>query len=131
MIHPDSPYYRPLHDLLGEVYLRYGRPMMLSETGAEGDNRGPWLEAVCSEVDKALAAHIPLEGVCLYPVVDYPGWDNDRHCPTGLLGLPDINGHRPVYAPLASVLRRWQPQPRVNAMKLADEPIDTAPAVSR
>ena len=26
-----------------------------------------------------------LEGVCLYPVMDYPGWRNDRHCRVGLI----------------------------------------------
>jgi beta-glucosidase/6-phospho-beta-glucosidase/beta-galactosidase len=132
VIHPGSPHHRPLHDMLGEVYLRYGRPMLISETGAENDNRGPWLEAVCSEVDKALASQIPIEGVCLYPVLDYPGWDDDRHCSTGLLGMPDIHGHRPVYAPMASVLRRWQPHSRANSLRIAvDDLADTAPALSR
>lgn len=131
VIHPGSPYHRPLHDLLGEVYLRYGRPMLLSETGAEGDDRAPWLESVCSEVNEALAAQIPIEGICLYPVLDYPGWENERHCPTGLLGNADIHGHRPVYAPLASVLKRWQPPSRVSSLRMADDLPESAPAYSR
>ena len=28
---------------------------------------------------------VPVLGVCLYPVMDYPGWDDDRHCSVGLL----------------------------------------------
>ncbi|WP_287110396.1 beta-glucosidase [Methylobacillus sp.] len=117
----DSPYYRPLHDMLAEVYLRYGRPLLLAETGAEGRQRAPWLEGVCLEVDKAIKAGIPLEGVCLYPVLDYPGWDNDRHCETGLLGPADSgHGNRPLYAPLAAVLRKWQHLPQGHAAQDPD-----------
>ena len=28
---------------------------------------------------------------------DYPGWDDKRHCPTGLLGYIQADGGRPVY----------------------------------
>jgi hypothetical protein len=126
VIHPGSPFHRPLRDLLAEVYLRYGRPMLISETGAEGDSRGPWLESVCSEVNEAIASDIPVEGVCLYPVLDYHGWEDERHCPTGLLGLPDMNGHRPVYAPLASVLKRWQPAPRAQGVRYPDQMTEAA-----
>lgn len=126
VIHPGSPFHRPLRDLLAEVYLRYGRPMLISETGAEGDSRGPWLESVCSEVSEAIASDIPVEGVCLYPVLDYHGWEDERHCPTGLLGLPDMNGHRPVYAPLASVLKRWQPVPRAQGVRYPDQMTEAA-----
>lgn len=104
----DSPAYRPLRDMLAEVYLRYGRPMLLSETGAEGDARPFWLEYVCKEVARAQSSGIPIEGVCLYPITDYPGWDNGRHCATGLLGHADAKGQRPVYAPFAGILRHWQ-----------------------
>lgn len=126
VIHPGSPFHRPLRDLLAEVYLRYGRPMLISETGAEGDSRGPWLESVCSEVSEAIASDIPVEGVCLYPVLDYHGWEDERHCPTGLLGLPDMNGHRPVYAPLASVLKQWQPAPRAQGVRYPDQMTEAA-----
>lgn len=106
-IRPGSPHYRPLHDMLAEVYLRYGRPLLIAETGAEGDARASWVDAVLSEIDKALTVNIPIEGVCLYPILDYPGWDNGRHCPTGLLGLADSNGNRAINAPLAATLKRW------------------------
>ncbi len=107
-IPPHSPSYRPLHDMLAEVYLRYGRPMLLAETGAEGEGRPAWVGHVYEEVARARKSGIPMEGVCLYPVTDYPGWENNRHCPTGLLGFADQHGQRPIYAPLAGVLRQWQ-----------------------
>jgi beta-glucosidase/6-phospho-beta-glucosidase/beta-galactosidase len=86
--------YRPLADMLREVYERYERPILISETGAEGRVKHYWLHHICGEVSVALAHGIPVEGVCLYPVVDYHGWDNGRVCDVGLLSLPDDSGSR-------------------------------------
>lgn len=36
----------------------------------------------------------PVQGICLCPVLDYPGWDNDRPCAVGLFSLPDQDGRR-------------------------------------
>jgi beta-glucosidase/6-phospho-beta-glucosidase/beta-galactosidase len=77
--------YRPLRLLLADVQARYGRPILVSETGAEGPNGAGWLRYVAGEVRAALRAGIPVEGVCVYPVMDYPGWANDRHCRCGLI----------------------------------------------
>ena len=49
---------------------------------------------------------MPVEGICLYPILDYPGWDNERPCEVGLLSAPDSHGHRTVCRPLAQELRR-------------------------
>ena len=85
-----------------------GRPILIAETGEEGDARVPWLRYVCDEVRAAQAQGVPVLGICLYPVTDYPGWINERHCPTGVLGLPEADGTRPVHAPLAAELRHQQ-----------------------
>lgn len=79
--------YRPLRDLLAEVHERYRRPLLMTETGAEGGNGPGWLGYVMGEVRAALRNGVPLQGVCLYPVMDYPGWRNDRHCRVGLIEL--------------------------------------------
>lgn len=92
--------YRPLAGMLNEVYQRYGRPMFLSETGAEGDERAPWLAYISDQVELAIRRGIPLEGVCWYPFLDYPGWDNDRYCAAGLLGYADGEGQRAPHHPL-------------------------------
>jgi hypothetical protein len=102
----DSPHYVPLRTLLGRVHARLNRPLLLAETGAEGDRRASWLSYVAAEVFAALEAGVPIEGICLYPVLDYPGWNDDRHCQTGLYGMPDEHGFRPVYTPLAEELTR-------------------------
>lgn len=105
-IHLGHPAFRPLAGMLKEAYARYGRPMVITETGAEGDERVPWLDYVGEQTARALAAGVPVEGVCLYPVLDYLGWDDDRHCHTGLLGFADSQGQRPVHSGTWEALQR-------------------------
>jgi beta-glucosidase/6-phospho-beta-glucosidase/beta-galactosidase len=95
------PVYKPLHQMLAEVYSRYGRPLFISETGTEGDNRADWLKYIVNEVKKAQSQHIPIEGVCWYPIVNNPHWDTGRHCLNGLWDYADINGHREIHSSLA------------------------------
>jgi beta-glucosidase/6-phospho-beta-glucosidase/beta-galactosidase len=98
----DDPGYRPFRAILADVHERYGRPVFVAETGIEGEARPAWLRVIAAEVAAARAAGVPVEGLCLYPVTDYPGWDDDRHCPTGLFGYADPAGARPLHAPLAA-----------------------------
>jgi len=106
MILPPHPLYRPLRNLLREVYERYGRPMFIAETGIEDELRPAWLRFVGREVRAAIRAGVPVEGVCLYPIVNYPGWEDDRHCYNGLWDYPDEAGQREAYDPLSCELRR-------------------------
>lgn len=96
----DSSYY-PFREMAREVFVRYGRPLFVAETGIEGDKRPEWLAYMGGEVEAAQAAGVPIEGLCLYPIVNHPGWDNDRHCHNGLLDYPDQRGNREVFRPLA------------------------------
>lgn len=103
-----DPRYKPLWRLLAEVRQRYGRPLFLAETGIENERRPEWLAYVTDEVLTALDNGVPLEGVCLYPIVNHPGWDDDRHCQNGLWDYCNANGHREIYRPLAEELSRQQ-----------------------
>jgi len=107
-IERDNPDYRPFKGILREIHQRYGRPLLIAETGAEGDVRGDWLRYVSEQAGLAMQAGVPVEGICLYPVLDYPGWTDERHCPVGLLGFPDENGKRCVHEGLADELRLQQ-----------------------
>ncbi len=104
----EHPAYRPLRHILGEVWDRYGCPLVIAETGTEGPARPAWLAKIGREARAAREAGVPLEGLCLYPVTDYPGWDDGRVCTSGLFGLAGVTGERPVYAPLAEELARQQ-----------------------
>lgn len=105
-IRRDEPEYRPFREILHEVWDRYRRPVFVSETGTEGDDRPGWFAHIAQEVRAALESGVPMEGICLYPVLNHPGWDDDRYCPNGLWGYADDSGHRDVYQPLADEIKR-------------------------
>ena len=88
--------YRPLADMLVEMAERYKKPMMLSETGAEGTGKPSWLHYVCNEVRDAMSRGADIRGMCWYPITAYPGWDNSRHAETGLFSTIVANAHRHV-----------------------------------
>jgi beta-glucosidase/6-phospho-beta-glucosidase/beta-galactosidase len=88
--------YRPLANMLIEVAERYGKPVFLSETGAEGTGKPSWLHYVCSEVRDAMSRGADVRGICWYPITAYPGWDNSRHAETGLFSTIVANGSRHV-----------------------------------
>lgn len=102
------PKYRPFQEILKEFYERYERPLFVSETGIEGMSRPGWLAYVCAEVRCAIDRGVPVEGICIYPIVDHPGWADQRHCHNGLLDYPDARGNRPVCEPLAHELKCQQ-----------------------
>lgn len=101
----DHGMHRPLSDLLVEVAGRYDRPMLLAETGTEDRRRASWFRHVMAETARARRRGARIEGVCLYPVADHPGWDNDRMCPNGLLGSDPTGGRRAEHAPLVQAVR--------------------------
>jgi len=88
--------YRPLADMLVEMAERYGKPIFLSETGAEGSAKPSWLHYVCGEVRDAMDRGADVRGICWYPITAYPGWDNSRHAETGLLSTIVADGTRHV-----------------------------------
>jgi hypothetical protein len=103
-----DPRYRSLRELLQDMHARFARPLLIAETGAEDDERVPWFEYVCDEAAAALAGGVPILGICLYPIADYPGWIDERHCLTGLVGPTDALGRREVHADFAAALARQQ-----------------------
>ncbi len=109
-IEPGHPGYRPLRAMLAEVAARYRRPLFIAETGTEGDDRPAWFAHIASEVVAAIESGVPVEGVCLYPIVNFPGWTNDRHCQNGLWDSADDHGHRPIFEPLRDEIERQVPR---------------------
>lgn len=101
----DDAAYRPLRRLLGDVARRFPQlPLVISETGAEEPAGGAWLAEVARNVEEARRDGVAVEGICIYPILDYPGWENDRHCPCGLIGVD--RGRRFVRAEAAQDIAR-------------------------
>jgi beta-glucosidase/6-phospho-beta-glucosidase/beta-galactosidase len=108
MIVPSDPRYKHISLMLQEVFDHFRRPMFVAETGIEDETRPAWLRYVSRELYNALAVGVPIEGLCLYPIVNHPGWEDDRHCYNGMFDYADEHGVRAVYEPLAEELRRQQ-----------------------
>ena len=102
--------YRPLGDMLVEMAERYGKPMFLAETGAEGTSKPSWLHYVCNEVRDAMNRGADVCGICWYPITAYPGWDNSRHAETGLLSTVVADGSRHVDEGLLEEFERQREQ---------------------
>lgn len=68
--------WRPLNELLRSAYQRYKRPMVITETSHPREDRPYWIKMIGEECVKTLHQGIPLWGVCWYPIIDRPDWDN-------------------------------------------------------
>ena len=107
--------YRPFSKMLLDVWERYQRPMIVSETGSEGAGRAPWLRYVSGQCVAALQQGCELHGITLYPIVNHPGWADERHCHNGLWDYADDAGERePDEALLGEILRQT---PRLEAAR--------------
>lgn len=94
---PDSERIRiPLRKLLFGSFLRYEKPIFISETGHFGEGRVQWLEEIAEECIAVRNAGIPFWGICIYPVTDRPDWDDlsvYSHC--GIFDLDDSGNRIP------------------------------------
>ncbi len=119
-----DPRRRPLGDLLAAAWQRYGRPIILAETSHVGDGRAAWLHDVAGEVRRVRHAGVPVQGLCLYPLLDRPDWDQPLqpahwhrsgvwHVDAAARQEGADGGGAPVLqrtgeAPVLNALRQWQ-----------------------
>jgi len=86
---PRDPRWMRLRDLLTEAWERYHRPLIVAETSHFGAGRVAWLREITGEVRAARERGTPLYGVCIYPILDRPDWDDPNHWHnSGLFDLP-------------------------------------------
>lgn len=76
---PRDDRWRPLHQMLGELWTRYRRPLYLAETSHFGSGRARWIREIGREVCAAWKAGTPVAGVCLYPILDRYDWLDANH----------------------------------------------------
>jgi hypothetical protein len=69
----------PYHLLLEAIYHRYHRPLFVAETSHIGVGRGEWIIEIAREVEQARLRGTPVEGICLYPILDRHDWDDRDH----------------------------------------------------
>lgn len=70
-----NPLWRSLDSLVNEVFINYGRPIVLSETSHSKEDRALWLEMISNDCLSLLKTGLPFFGCCIYPIIDRPDWD--------------------------------------------------------
>jgi hypothetical protein len=75
---------RTLTGILAEVNKRYHRPVVITQTGALGELRAKWWARMYQELPEVYRSGIPLLGICVYPVLDRPDWEDGRLTNSGL-----------------------------------------------
>lgn len=114
-----------LADMYQEVYDRYQRPLILSETGAWGDLRSAWWKRTLKETKDAIDRGLPVLGVCAYPIIDRPDWDTGHLTNSGWWdfqandALCQRHAHQPTLDVVAPYLKKWDPRPRVRTLTVA------------
>ncbi len=96
--------------LLLDVQQRYRRPLFLAETGCEGDDRADWFAHVTRQIDAANATGADVRSICLYPILNHLGWEDDRYCANGL--YCGVGNCRVIHQPLADAIERWAARAR-------------------
>lgn len=77
--HLNDPRRQPFAHLLREAWERYHRPLMVAETSHFGVGRAQWLKDIATQVELARQEGVPVDGLCLYPIVDRPDWEDPSH----------------------------------------------------
>jgi hypothetical protein len=78
----------PLSRLVHDAWRRYGHDIVITETSALGDARAPWIGELSAMSGQLIAQGVPLQGICLYPILGMPEWHaRDQWA---LMGLWDL-----------------------------------------
>ncbi|MDM0009513.1 FAD-dependent oxidoreductase [Variovorax sp. J22G73] len=118
--HVRDPRRRDLADMLAGIWQRYGRPLFIAETGHVGDGRAQWIDEVATAAQRCRIANVPLEGICLYPLVDRPDWEDTQHWHrSGLWDVERRSGDRQIHLPSLRRLLHWQANYTSNALPLS------------
>lgn len=106
----NDPRWRPPTELISEAHYRYNRPVLLAETSHPGEDRSKWISFISSQCYELIESDIPLLGICIYPIVDRPDWDDTSYWhDSGLWGaIANDNSARPIDELYASTILKCQ-----------------------
>jgi beta-glucosidase/6-phospho-beta-glucosidase/beta-galactosidase len=106
----DDPRLVPLRDLVRRVWARYGGDLLITETTHLDDCRPGWIRYVAEEAEALLEEGVPLQGVCIYPILGMSEWHSQEWMPMGLWDLVHQEGRlsRELCEPMLKELKRAQ-----------------------
>jgi hypothetical protein len=107
----DDPRRVSLADIIRDVWRRYDRPVLVTETSHVDDGRAGWIGEVAHVAQNLLSDGVPLGGVCLYPILGMPEWhEPSAWTRMGLwdLVLDDRALNRVLHSPMLEALREAQ-----------------------
>ncbi len=107
----NDPRWLPLSTLINQLYSRYQRPVVLSETSHPLEDRPTWMTFVAHEAKKSIEAGVPLWGICWYPIIDRPDWDHlEPWHHAGVWEIDNSEGklERVLHEPTAGAIRNAQ-----------------------
>lgn len=107
---PPDIRWKPLRSLIAQVNERYDKPIALTETSHPKEDRPLWMDMIAKECTAVLKQDIPFLGVCIYPIIDRPDWDDlvTWHR-SGLWDVHHDNKlERALYHPMAEAFLRVQ-----------------------
>ena len=78
-LNPRDRRWVPFSRLIRGAYDRYRYPIVVGETSHVGAGRATWLQELTDELLIAIDDGLPLEGICLYPIIDRFDWDDRSH----------------------------------------------------
>lgn len=106
----------PLAELVRSVWRRYRTDLVITETSALEDRRGPWIHELSVMADQLLDEGVSLHGICLYPILGMPEWHaRDQWTRMGLWDLEreDTVLRRKLCTPMFEALRSAQQRHRL------------------
>lgn len=65
-----------LEQVLRHWHARFGIPLMITETGVEGEDekKCAWLDEIVGSLNRLRSAHVPVLGLTWWPVLDFVDW---------------------------------------------------------
>ena len=112
----DDPRRWSLRQLLRSVWERYGTEMILTETAHRDEMRGTYFRELSGELPGIFADHLPLRGICLYPILGMPEWHDQQEW--ARMGVWDLVFDGPT-------LRRVPYLPLIEALGETQKNLDT------
>lgn len=95
----------PFYKVLAEACKRYGKPVVISETGHFGEDKGKWMKLITEDCIKAMKRGVDLRGICIYPVLDRPDWDEGNYIDCGIWGY-EKDGQRFTDKPYLRIVQQ-------------------------